>query len=412
MRWIRDIVEQHPEEAAFLWLLRRSAVAATNYDLGDLTELDERIDAHLDALRVVGDEGWRACLDALDFEEPGEVFAAGVGAFESGKEDRIRTVIEMASSSGELRKGLASALGWLPAEISPPHIRALLASGDPKECTVGMSACAVNRTDPGGVLATFLGADDPALRARALRAVGELGRHDLLPKLMAHLMAEDEDCRFAACWATALLGDMTGVGVLKSFAGSERYAERAMRMVSLCMPRSAAHSWCAELFSDPAFARLAVFATGAAGDPIAVPWLIEQMAVPEFARAAGQALVTITGVDLDEEKLEGSWPEGFEAGPTENPEDEDVAIDRDEDLPWPDAERVEQWWGENRARFEAGRSYLAGKPAVEESLRESLREGFQDQRGLAALRLALLAPGRPLFEVRAPGFKQRGLVGN
>ena len=34
----------------------------------------------------------------------------------------------------------------------------------------------------------------------------------------------------------------------------------------------------------------------------------------------------MTGVDLVDEALEGAWPEGFEAGPTEDPEDEDVDI--------------------------------------------------------------------------------------
>jgi hypothetical protein len=40
----------------------------------------------------------------------------------------------------------------------------------------------------------------------------------------------------------------------------------------------------------------------------------------------------ITGVDIAYEDLEGVWPEGFEAGPTENPENENVAMDPDEDL--------------------------------------------------------------------------------
>jgi hypothetical protein len=40
----------------------------------------------------------------------------------------------------------------------------------------------------------------------------------------------------------------------------------------------------------------------------------------------------ITGVDIAYEDLEGEWPEGFEAGPTENPENENVAMDPDEDL--------------------------------------------------------------------------------
>ena len=61
--------------------------------------------------------------------------------------------------------------------------------------------------------------------------------------------------------------------------------------------------------------------------PVSIPWLIEKMKRPELARVAGEAFSLITGVDLAYDDLEGDWPEGFETGPTENPEDEDVAVD-------------------------------------------------------------------------------------
>jgi len=57
------------------------------------------------------------------------------------------------------------------------------------------------------------------------------------------------------------------------------------------------------------------------------------MTIPELARVAGEAFTMITGVDIAYEDLEGAWPEGFVAGPTEDPEDENVAMDPDEDLP-------------------------------------------------------------------------------
>ena len=36
-----------------------------------------------------------------------------------------------------------------------------------------------------------------------------------------------------------------------------------------------------------------------------------------------------------------------------------------------------------------------------------LREGYQRQRSAAALYLSLLEPGRPLFRICAPAFRQR-----
>jgi hypothetical protein len=48
---IPEIIDQHAEEAAFLWLRRDAAVHQPHYDIEDLAELDERVEAHLDGLR-------------------------------------------------------------------------------------------------------------------------------------------------------------------------------------------------------------------------------------------------------------------------------------------------------------------------------------------------------------------------
>lgn len=62
---IIDIVSQHAEEAAFLWLLRDRAVYAPHYSLADLSELDDRVEAHLDGLRIAGDAGALSILKSF-----------------------------------------------------------------------------------------------------------------------------------------------------------------------------------------------------------------------------------------------------------------------------------------------------------------------------------------------------------
>jgi len=111
---IEKIVSQHAEEAAFLWTMRERAVGAQHYSLRSVARLDERLEAHLDGLRVAGEPGWEICKEALGLEGPGEVFAAAVLAFESGHEDWMTTVLEVATRSPELARGLVSALGWIP----------------------------------------------------------------------------------------------------------------------------------------------------------------------------------------------------------------------------------------------------------------------------------------------------------
>jgi len=80
-------------------------------------------------------------------------------------------------------------------------------------------------------------------------------------------------------------------------------------------------------------------------------------------------------------------------------------------LAWPDADKVAAWWHANQARFSKGTRYLLGKPLGVEAAWHALRHGYQRQRAAAALELAILQPGKPLFEVRAPGFRQAQLLG-
>jgi uncharacterized protein (TIGR02270 family) len=105
--------------------------------------------------------------------------------------------------------------------------------------------------------------------------------------------------------------------------------------------------------------------------------------------------------------LDGEWPEGFTAGPTDDANDADVALDADENLPFPDPSLVALWWSRNGASLTSGVRHLAGRPIAPSALEDVLRGGRQRLRAAAASELVLLHPGRPLFEVRAPVVRQR-----
>jgi uncharacterized protein (TIGR02270 family) len=406
---LQDILTQHTEESSFLWLLRDRAVHAPHYTLKDLARLDNRVEAHLDGLRIAGDVGWDICKENLSCEEPGEIFAAAVLAFESNDEERIQTVLGAGSNAPELSRAIVSALGWLPWHSAEPHARNLTAAESPSLRRIGMAAYAVHRKDLGPLLLKGFGSSDALLRSRSLKAAGELGRTDLLAFVQDHLKDKDEKCRFYAAWSAALLGSEQMLPVLREIAVSKgSYAERACTLALRRMPE--AHAWLRELRQQEQYARLAVQGAGALGDPAAVPWLIEMMAVPELARVAGEAFSMLTGLDLAYEDLETDWPEGFVAGPTEDPEDEDVALDPDEDLPWPAPALIAQWWETHKGRFAAGNRYLAGQPIAAGQLQQVLLSGYQRQRAAAALELALFKPEQSLFEVRTAGFRPVALL--
>jgi len=410
---IETVVKQHAEESAFLWLLRDSAVHAPHYSLKDMAKLDNRLDAHIDGLRIAGDAGWEICKEAMGVGESGEVFAAALLAFESRDEARIRTVLEAAEERLETCRGLVSALGWLDWRQAEIHTRKLLTDASPLFRYFGLAACAAHRQDPGAALTDALRDEEPIIRARALQSVGELGKKDLLDFIRNRLTETDDFCRYSAACSAALLGDADSAAVLKSFAGPDfPWPEDALKVAMRRMALAAAIDWqAAELAIRPDTLRLAIIGAGAIGDPTLIPWLVDQMPVPELARVAAEAFAMITGVDIAYADLEGERPEGFESGPTENPEDADVEMDPDEDLPWPDPERIRAWWEKNNGGFRSGARYLLGHPITFEQMEHVLKTGRQRQRHASALEMSMLKPGLPLFEIRTPGFRQLRMLG-
>jgi uncharacterized protein (TIGR02270 family) len=149
---------------------------------------------------------------------------------------------------------------------------------------------------------------------------------------------------------------------------------------------------------------------GIAGDPAYVPWLINHMRDDKTARLAGEAFTLITGANLSALQLERQQPVGFESGPNDNPDDENVDMDPDDNLPWPDPGRVEKWWAANAARFQKGTRYFMGAPVTREHCIDVLKNGYQRQRILAAQYLCLLDPGTPLFNTSAPAWRQQRLL--
>jgi uncharacterized protein (TIGR02270 family) len=166
-RIIPHVVSQHAEEAAFLWLLRDQAVSAPHYKLRHLARLDDRVEAHLDGLRIAGEAGWEIVR-----AESGEVFAAAVPALESGKESRFHAVVEIARDAPSSVRGLISALGWVPGDSVATRLGELLRSSDPRLRSAGIAGSVARAQDP-GIALTELSARTTPNSALLPRSAGQ-----------------------------------------------------------------------------------------------------------------------------------------------------------------------------------------------------------------------------------------------
>jgi uncharacterized protein (TIGR02270 family) len=182
----------------------------------------------------------------------------------------------------------------------------------------------------------------------------------------------------------------------------------AFQLTIQAMAVSTAHEWLECRFApDPANRRRLLRGAGFVGDPAYVPWLVSQMTDESVGRLAGESFSMITGVDLAWLDLERKPPEGLESGPNDDPDDPNVDMDPDEGLPWPDQERVQAWWDQNGQRFTTGVRHFMGATVSRKHCIDVLKDGYQRQRIAAAYHLCLLNPGTPLFEWRAPAWRQQ-----
>jgi uncharacterized protein (TIGR02270 family) len=406
---IPHIIDQHAEEAAFLWLLRHNAVYAPHYNLKDLAKLDNRVDAHIDGLRIAGDCGWEACLANLEFKGAGEVFAAGLLALEGSNLDRINKVYQVVEEVPETLTGLVSAFGWVKPHHLQGKVSGLMASENPMWRRAGIAACAIHRVDPGKHLAKAIIDTDTQLKIRAMRAAAELGRVDLKQAIVEQVNTTNVTEVFWASWSSVCLGargDALSLLQAQIIEDSE-FSVKAMCVAFRILNLNTVKELMKALVQNEARLRDAIIGAGISGDPSYIPWLIKQMEVPKLAKIAGESFSFITGVDIAYEDLDGVLPKDFITGPTENPDDEDVAMDVDEDLPCPDPLLIDHWWKKHQQGFVPGQRYLSGSPISEQQCRTLLRTSKQRQRQAAALELSLMQPASPLFETRGIGKRQQ-----
>lgn len=406
MNAYKDIYEQYVTEASFLWILRSIAIEQPHYNRDDLYDLECRIDAQLDGLMTAVDDVWDICLEALEFEQPGEVFTATVVAFRSFEVEKIQTAVEAGLKNEHTVKAFVSALGWLPASLVHPWIKKFFTSKDLNHKYLALAACGVRRENPAEHLNRMLEREDcrenERLYARALRLIGEFRRQDLSQALSQAMASDNSEIKFWAIWSTILLGNRAAVKNLEPYVlkpGAHQYD--AINIVFRVLSVEQARELISRLAEDKSQTRAVVKATGVLGDPHAVNWLISNMQDPELARICAEAMCFITGIDIEQYQLTDENPAGAVQQPDDDAANDDVSLDEDENLPWPDAEKVSRVWMNLGMNFIAGNRYFLGRAITPELLKEKIHSAFQRQRHAAAMELALSNTPTPLQNTRA-----------
>lgn len=403
--------------------VRSVLVRAPHVGLLHLARLDERIAAHLDGLAVAGRHGDALLLAALERPGAGEVFALAVRALRSRNARLLDHVLDLADVLPDAARGIASALGWVSSADLQGVVRQLLDAPQPARRALGLTACRLHQVDPGPLVEKALSHPDPVVRVAALRVAGSLGRLDLLDRVRQAITDDSPDVVREAATAACLLGDrrvsLQVLGVAAQRSGEA--ADQALALLLAAQDFGAASDGVRGLSraaaaapGDVARQRRLIRAFGWLGDARFVPWLIERMVDPVTTRLAGEAFCWITGADLARMDLETLDAPALPERPDEDPSNDDVSLDEDDSLPWPDVAKVQAWWSRQtsmQAAAAAGQRLFEGEPPSPVLMRRILQDGTQRRRAQAARWACVLQPGTRLFPVAAPTWRQKRWLG-
>lgn len=405
MKTYSGVYEQFFETASFLWILRAIALNQPHYYLADVLELEQRIDAQIEGLMISVEDAWKICQQGLTLKEAGEVFTATLIAFKSHDAVKIQKVIEAGLETNETFKGLVSALAWLPEKFIHVWIKKFLNSKDLHHKHLALAVCSLRQENPGEQLTRIFERKDckqnTALYSQALQLAGDLKRQDLIPFLNEATESDDKDIKFWSNYASIQLGNHTVLSNLEPYVfhpGPHQAA--AINLVFKMLPVGQARQWISRLGKDSTQNRMVIKATGVLGDPHAVNWLIKKMHDPVLAKLAAEAFTLITGLDLRKHKLIVQVTPDIVMQPNDNTSDQNTALDDDENLPYPDAEKIASIWMSHGQNFVAGQRYFLGKAITADWLKHNRKTASQRQRHLANLELMLLGD-TPLFNTYA-----------
>lgn len=392
-----DVVEEHLDEAAFLWTGWERALDSPLFDLAMVAAGPEpRLLAHLDALRVGGRPVARRLLEpALAGDDPGAAFAAAWVLAEDGDGPQVVEALAAAGDAG--RPGVRRALevtGW------PGTDEALLAAAGrdalpPPARAAALEALAARGGEVGPVLRAAFAVPDAALRAAALRAA-RLTRAPWVSSLVLADLASPEGAVRDAALATGLvLGLRDAWSTCRRLAAAEAPTPLVQLLVALGGEAADQEPLLAAARRDRP-SRAALYALGFTGRVAAADACLDALEAddPAVARLAGEVFTAVAGLAIEPPYLALQEPEPEEPVPFEADDlAADLAGSAEDDLPRPDPVAVRSWWGRTRPGLDPAGRLLGGQPRTAAAVAAALSGGPMRRRHALALELEIRSRG-------------------
>lgn len=322
--YISALLELHAEELAFLWGQRQAALRDPDYTIREFADLEDRIVAHREGLRAVGDHALPLLEENLGQDDPLAVFSAAFALLHFGSPSATRRVLEtFREAEGERLTSLEQALRHGPLDGGLPAVQLLSANGTAPVAVAAATALTFHSAFPptADQIKRFLRDDDALVRRQGWRLVSYLGA-PVDPKTYAAAMREaDVAVRRAALEAGAWGGEQGVVAVCRRIAAEPK--PEIMDVLELLailggpedLPLFTALA-SADALGAGRFGPVATY-----GHPALIDLVLDALADtdPATAAAAGAAFAKITGQDVESDRRatlpaeNGAEPDEFEA---------------------------------------------------------------------------------------------------
>jgi uncharacterized protein (TIGR02270 family) len=343
LTFIPDIAEEHYEELQFLWSQRRNALRSPAYTLRELGMLEERIEAHVQGLLVIGEENVYTFVDkGLTGEDEMAAFAAAYALLRLGTPTALAKVLDaFRDAKGKQLDGIREALAFGAAQPLQQQLTTLFLSGPlPVAVAAGEALVLQNAVRPAYEhVARFLTAEDPNVRAAAWRIVAN-AVITVPADLYERALRDDDPAVKSAALAAAAWTAYPGFAAYCRNVAATPTLEGLEPLLTLaCVAPPQEFQTIATLAATPALGRARLKIAGAFGHPAFMDFVLQEMenADPGVAASAGDAFEKMTGLAVYSDKRATIPPAG---GP---PKDE-VEAEFQEEVSLPDVPLARKHW--------------------------------------------------------------------
>jgi uncharacterized protein (TIGR02270 family) len=413
-----DVVEEHFEEAEFLFGQWEQALHSPKYNLSELGEtLERRLEAHLDGLVVGGREVAVRVLypNLQNADEPGRATVTALALLLDGTEETAVRVLDVAQHvEGALQEALARAL--VLADVAPLD-RILLerfrAARLVSQDAVLLEILTGRRVDVGDLLYRCFESNSPLLIGAALEAAGRFGRRDMMAVVESYLCSDQPTLQSRALKASLALGSRSAWDLCLQLVESSSSDDPDLPLLVAILGQSADHQILYQLLDDPARLERKLWNLGFCGTVQAGDVCVSHLQCKNerVAKVAAESMAWIGGLDLNKKQFqcESVEPEEDETLPpiAEDDLDGDLGLDGVDDLPVPNREAIAQWWGDNRGRLTQSRRCILGQTFSPEAILHALEGGPLWRRRGVAWELSIRTGGREFVSTGVFSSRQR-----